>query len=259
MPLDLFDSLSGKRPKGVPPRGKVFVGYGDYVRQGQKFLDYFKTYGGLKPEHHVLDVGCGIGRMAYPMTRYLTEQGSYDGFDIVKDGIDWCNKNISVQYPNFRFLHIDLYNQLYNTQTRSSADNFRFPYPDESFNFVFLTSVFTHMMPSEVSHYFNEISRVMKPGGTCFASFFLLNDESEALLKQQPTHMNFPIDKGFYRLHSSRVNTANIAFKEEWVKDEVKKSGLAMNSIHYGGWCPRKEFLDYQDIIICSKSMNAPE
>ena len=38
---------------------------------------------GLKPEHRVLDIGCGVGRVALPLTRYLTS-GTYDGFDIVK-------------------------------------------------------------------------------------------------------------------------------------------------------------------------------
>ncbi len=253
LPIDTFDCITGKRPYGVPPRGKIFIGHGDYVKQGEKFLNYFQELGGLQPDYAVLDIGCGIGRMAVPLTRFLSEKGTYDGFDIVKSGIDWCNKHISNQYPNFLFLYTGLYNQLYNTSDKSDASNFNFPYENAKFDFVFLTSVFTHMMPAEVEHYINEIGRVMKPGATCLMSFFIVNCVSEDLMIKKPTHMNFPINKGFYRLHSAQVDTANVAYDEEWLLEKLENAGLKMKSIEYGQWCGRDIYLDYQDLVICSK------
>jgi len=253
LPIDTYEYLTGKRLQGVPPRGNIFIGHGDYLKQGEKFLTYFQELAGLKPDHSVLDVGCGIGRMAVPLTRFLNEKGSYNGFDIVKSGIDWCNKNISSQYPNFRFQYTGLYNQLYNTSDRADAGNFIFPYADGKFDFVFLTSVFTHMMPKEVEHYFHEISRVMKPGATCLMSFFIVNCESEDLMIKQPTHMNFPINKGFYRLHSSQVDTANVAYDEEWILEKLENAGLKMEIIKYGQWVGRSIYFDYQDLLICTK------
>jgi ubiquinone/menaquinone biosynthesis C-methylase UbiE len=255
LPIDTFDYITGKRPEGVPPRGKIFIGHGDYVKVGERYLTNFKEFCGLKPDHVVLDIGCGIGRMAVPLTHYLNEKGSYDGFDIVKSGIDWCNKHIATKYPNFRFQYTGLYNQLYNTSDKVDASNFIFPYPDAKFDFVFLTSVFTHMMPAEVEHYINEIGRVMKPGATCLISFFLVNCESEDLMIKKPTHMNFPVNKGFYRLHSTQVDTANVAYDEEWILDKLEKAGLKMDSIKYGQWCGRSTWFDYQDLLICSKQL----
>lgn len=255
LPLDVLESVSGKRPKGVPPRGMVFVGYGDYVKLGERYLRHFQTMAGLKPDHKVLDVGCGIGRMAYPLTGFLSEYGSYDGFDIVKSGIDWCNRHISREYPNFRFLHTSLYNQLYNTSTRIDAASFVFPYPDQAFDFVFLTSVFTHMLPEEVENYIRQIARVMKPGAACFISFFLINEESEELMKNSPNHMNFPIDKGFYRLHSGKVDTANVAYRESWIREKLEANGITIENSYYGQWCGRPVFTDYQDLVICRKTV----
>ncbi len=253
LPVDAFETISGKRPDGVPPRGKIFVGPGDYLKLGEKFLGYFKDLAALKPNHAVLDIGCGIGRMAVPLTRFLNNEGSYNGFDIVKSGIDWCKKNISNKFPNFRFYHTGLYNQLYNTSDRADAGKFLFPYSDETFDFVFLTSVFTHMMPNEVEHYLTEISRVMKPGSSCLMSLFIVNCESEDLMIKHPTHMNFPVNKGFYRLHSSQVDTANVAYDEEWLLEKLENSGLKLEAIKYGQWCGRSIYFDYQDLVICSK------
>jgi len=253
LPIDIIEKLSGNRPKGIPPRGMIFVGHGDYVKQGQKFLGYFRDYCGLQPNHKVLDIGCGIGRMAFPLTTYLSEEGSYDGFDIVKPGIDWCNKNISVNHPNFRFFYTGLYNKLYNTSTSDDAGSFKFPYPDNTFDFVFLTSVFTHMMPSEVENYIRQISRVMKPRATCLATFFLINPESEKSMKDHPSHMDFPVSRGFYRLHSLRVDTANVAYEETWVRNSFRDAGLSMKQPLYGQWSGRSEFTDYQDLVIVTK------
>jgi len=252
-PIDIYESLSGRRPYGVPPRGKIFTGPGDYIKLGEKFLIYFRDLCGLKPNHAVLDIGCGIGRMALPLIKYLDKTGSYDGFDIVKSGIDWCNKHIAVQHPNFRFQYTGLYNQLYNTSDKVDASKFVFPYADSQFDFVFLTSVFTHMMPLEVEHYINEIGRVMKPGASCLMSFFIINCESENLLITKPNHMNFPVNKGYYRLHNAKVDAANVAYDEEWLLDKLEKAGLKLETIKYGQWCGRLNYFDYQDLLICRK------
>jgi ubiquinone/menaquinone biosynthesis C-methylase UbiE len=252
LPFDTYEYILGKRPDCVPPRGKIFISYSDYVKQGEKFLGYFQELCGLQPNHAVLDVGCGIGRMAVPLTRFLDVRGTYDGFDIVKSGIDWCNKNISAKHPNFRFQYTGLYNQPYNTLDKVDASYLVFPYEDAKFDFVFLTSVFTHMMPAEVEHYINEISRVMKPGATSLMSFFIVNCVSEDLMIKKPTQMNFPINKGFYRLLSAQVDT-NVAYEEEWLLEKLENAGLKMESIQYGQWCGREHYFDYQDLLICSK------
>lgn len=253
LPVDTFDYVSGKRPGVVPPKGIISTGYSEYLKQGEKFLTYFKELAGLKPNHAVLDVGCEIGRMAVPLTRFLKDSGSYDGFDSAKSKIDWCNKHISIEYPNFRFSYTGLYNHTSNTSHKALAGNFIFPYPDEKFDFVFLTSIFTHLLPDEVAHYINEISRVMKHDATCLMSFYMVNCESEDLMIKKPTDMTFPFNKGFYRLTAAQVDNAKVAYDEEWLLEKLGNAGLKMKSIQYGQWCGRKYFLDYADLLICSK------
>ena len=146
LPADLYEGLSGRRDAMTPPRGLIYTGSGDFRAQGEKMRQYFVELAGLQPHHRVLDVGSGIGRIAAPLTDYLDEQGSYEGFDVVEVGVRWCEKAISRRFPNFRFKYVDLDNDLYRSGGGSAAD-FRFPYADEDFDFVVLTSVFTHMLP----------------------------------------------------------------------------------------------------------------
>ncbi len=252
-PIDTYECLTGKRPANTPPRGMVFVGYGDYIAVGKRFAAYFIKPGGLHPHHRVLDVGCGIGRMAVPLIDFLGNKGSYEGFDIVKKGIVWCNKHINTKHPNFRFTYVDLHNELYNANNSHKADNFIFPYKDAEFDFVFLTSVFTHMMPSDTEHYLGEISRVLKPGGKCLATFFLLNDESKSLLDNGSSFMTFDFAYGNYRLHSQKVKTANVAYEEHFILSLLAKYNMELKSSHYGQWSSRKEYFDYQDILVVQK------
>ena len=120
----------------------------------------------------MLAVGSGIGRKTFLLTDYLNHEGSYQGLDIVKTAIDWCTERITCKYPCFKFQLIDVFNQHYNPTGRYKASEYRFPFPDESFDFAVLCSVFTHMLAEDVEHYLCEVARVLKTGGRCPISFF---------------------------------------------------------------------------------------
>ncbi|MBK9248764.1 MAG: class I SAM-dependent methyltransferase [Ignavibacteria bacterium] len=250
-PLDFYNSLLQKKNIISPPIGKIYVGAGDFERQGLLFFEYFTTYGNLKPTHHVLDIGCGIGRMAIPLTSYITPPGSYHGFDIVKDGIDWCTDNISKHFPHFHFLHIDLHNDLY-TSKGSSAQNFVFPYLDDQFDFIFLTSVFTHLVPAEMEQYMREISRVLNHGGRCLATFFLFDDTfRNSTIKE----FSFPYNYGHYRLMDDKVQSANVAYEREYVESIITQNGLILDKFIEGSWGGKapQHVVSYQDMMIISK------
>src|SRR5205807_8842570 len=105
---------------------------------------------------HMLDVGSGTGRMARPLTRYL-KGGSYEGIDIVARSVQWCQRTYASRYPNFRFHFADIYNKVYNPDGKHKASEYRLPFETSSFDFFFLTSVFTHMLPQDMEHYLSEV------------------------------------------------------------------------------------------------------
>ncbi len=252
-PIDLVDSLLKKRPHLVPPRGRIFTGQGDFAGMGDNYLDLLVRLCGLQPNHYVLDVGCGIGRLARPLAGFLNIKGRYAGFDIVPDGIHWCNKHYR-QHPHFSFLHIPLKNDLYNLNTEAGAASFRFPYENEAFDLVVLLSVFTHMQPEEVENYLGEISRVLKPGGCCFSTSFLITERSENYLDQSAEPF-FPYRHADYFLHNPRVKNANIAYRYPFLRQMIAKAGLEVEAIREGWWAGRDKVdcPDFQDVVICRK------
>lgn len=95
----------------LPPEHLIFVGGDsqDFKQLGEKWLQTFISLGGLMPHESVLDVGSGVGRMAIPLAHYLQKEARYDGFEIVNEGVRWCQQQITTRFPNFRFQHADVY------------------------------------------------------------------------------------------------------------------------------------------------------
>jgi SAM-dependent methyltransferase len=247
-PLDLFDFFAGKRDPLVPPRGLWFVGGGHF--QANQFRGSFIALGDLKPHHRVLDVGCGIGKQAVPLTQYLNPQGSYEGFDIVEEGVEWCQREISSRFPNFTFRHANIFNKHYNPHGDVLPEQWKFPYADAEFDFVFLISVFTHMLPDAVHNYISEISRVLKPGGKAFISFFLLNESSTKLMAEGASSIPLAHNFGDYSVLDPEFPETTVGISENFVTQCYDRNGLSVSSIHYGSWCGRPDSQFYQDVIV---------
>ena len=252
LPQDIWSNLSGKNEL-MPPKGLIFTGSGDFIKLGNKLVNSLKVHCKLQPNHAVLDIGSGIGRVAIPLTKYLNAEGKYEGFDVIKTGIDWCQKNITPNHPNFQFRYVPLKNDLYRESGNDAAD-FVFPYHDNSFDCVVLTSVFTHMLPEEVENYLSEIQRVLKTGGKCFVTFFILNEHSKDFISKN-THFHFPFNKGHYSLMDEKVKGANVAFEEEYLDRVFFEKNLKVHAKHFGYWAGREKenSVDFQDVIILEK------
>lgn len=256
LPGDVIGSLIERRNELMPPRHlrHIIGGDGrDFETLGEEFFQYFVDLGKLKPSDNVLDVGCGIGRMALPLTRYLND-GRYEGFDIIASGINWCRRNITARYPQFRFHYADIYNKRYNPRGKGKASEYQFPYQGGFFDFVFLTSVFTHMLPQDVENYLSEIARVMKADGRCLITVFLLNQESIELNNAKMSSQDFRYSFGNYRSTNERTPETAIAYDEGFFQELYSKPGLTIEDpVYYGSWCGRKNALGYQDIVLMRK------
>ena len=124
---------------------------GDFDYMGRVEVAALKRYG-LESHHRLIDVGCGSGRLAIPLSAYLN--GRYSGFDIVDDLI--IHARNAVQRPDWRF---------------DKVDHIGIPEPDGCADMVCFFSVLTHLLHEQSYWYLEEAKRVTKPGGTIVVSF----------------------------------------------------------------------------------------
>lgn len=252
-PADLLTTVSGRRKKLVPPKGLTFTGAGDFIEIGNRFAEKITEECALAADGKLLDIGCGIGRIARPFTFYLNDKGSYQGFDIVPEGVNWCKRHYR-NYPNFHFDHVPLRNDLYNLSTNIAASEFTFPYNSQTFDAACAISVFTHMQPNDVARYFAETARVLKSGGSCLATFFIITDER---LKNNGPHIQqfFPHDHGGFYLHDNRVKDANIAYRLDAIETMAREAGLIISNFITGWWIDKikENRFDFQDVVVLKK------
>jgi len=248
--------LTGKSDPELPPLRLRFVGGGDFRQTGNDLVDVLTGAGGLRRGDRVLDIGCGIGRLAIPLTAYLNQSATYDGFDVVRRGIRWCRRNITPRHPNFRFHQVDVSSSEYRARG-AAAVHFRFPFADGAFDFVFATSVFTHLVADEIRRYVDESARVLVAGGRFLATFFLINEVSVATMSAR-TIYHFPHVRGSMRLLDGANPAAGVAIEQEVLLKFLTGAGLAVERIAYGQWSGRSDFLTFQDVVVCVKRPAKP-
>lgn len=149
----------------------------EYLEVGRTMKEDILLYTKVRPTMNVLDVGCGSGRTARHFVDYIRQPGRYVGMDIMKPFVDWCETHIASANPAFSFYHQDIYNGFYNPEGEQKASEYVFPFEDETFDLIILTSVFTHLLPEDALNYLKEIRRLLKPDGRCFSTWLLLGHD----------------------------------------------------------------------------------
>lgn len=146
-----------------PPRLRLHVGARDsaanFWNQGRDSSARVMEVFGERPPGLVLDWGCGSGRTLYWLYARQAWRKAYRGCDVDAEAIRWLKKThgfkaVSVCQPEPPL-----------------------PYEDSTFMGLFSFSVLTHITPERHRAWYEELHRVLAPGGRAYVT---VNGDSRA-------------------------------------------------------------------------------
>ena len=232
-----------------PPSFMDYSG-GGFVPIGNRLVQLMVTRAGLADGMVVVDIGCGIGRMAVAMSKRLRDIG-YVGFDVVNYGILWCRKRFSA-LPGYRFVHANIFNTFYNPRGSEAGSSYRFPVSDSTADFVCATSVFTHMPASEVTHYLGEASRCMKRGAKAYFTAFILDRESRGQIGANLTLLTFRHERQGAYVEAPDEPDLAVAYDRSAFEAMAARSDLEVVAFYPGNW-RQLPYEDFQDAYVLAK------
>lgn len=115
----------------------------------QWLKDHFSNYIDLK-DKHILDWGCGPGRVIRHMPKIIGNNCTFYGTDYNESSIKWCKANLDNIHFNKNSIEATL------------------PYADNSIDVIYGISIFTHLSEQMHFNWYNELFRVLKPEGIMF-------------------------------------------------------------------------------------------
>jgi SAM-dependent methyltransferase len=229
------------------------IGLGEFVQVGEEIVDLLRREAGLRPDDTVLDLGCGLARVAIPLQRILTG-GTYEGFDIVPDIVHWNEVNVTGVSPHFRFRCIEAGSTSYHPSGGPPAEAVTFPYPEGHFTLAVATSLFSHLLAAAAVRYFEETARVLAPGGRAFFTFFLLDELAREKVRGGTTTPRFSHRWEHGLLGDPERPEDAVAYDAAWVLSQLRRAGLEPRMpVRWGTWSGRPGALSYQDIVIVDK------
>lgn len=247
-----LDSLPRPVSLPLPPADLHEVGDGDFEGIGWEFIGHLVQWAGLRDDARLLDIGCGTGRLARPLSACLGPAGRYVGFDVSHRAIAWCQQEIAARDPRFSFQHADIQHPLYNPAGAVKMADFRVPAADGTIDIAVAMSIFTHLPPLAVMRYLAEVRRCLASGGRFLCTAFLLDGDSRALIAAGKAHLPFAADvlnhwQEAYPEHPG----AAVALDRAWFEQAAIGSGLRLLPAPAPGtWCGRDNGGSFQDVLI---------
>lgn len=214
--------------------------------QNFKELLYFTD---ITASQKVLDYGCGLARLAIPMSGYLdSHEGSYCGVDTDKSCIE-RNRRVFGHLPNFKFHHVDIYSKMYNRKGQGYQVLLKKDFGGP-FDLAFLFSVFTHVLPEDCDFLLSFLSSQLSRPGQIFTSWFLLNDATQEAIDSGKAHRKFVTSYGNARIDNPKVPEGAVAYYENDVLERFARAGFSDVEIQYGKWRGNIDSWVWQDIIV---------
>jgi SAM-dependent methyltransferase len=247
----------------VPPRDLWLdpgASISHYYRWVWEYLAYLQLLCDLRRESAVLELGCSHGRTAHGLLQYLRHPGFYRGLDVDGPRLREARERIGRGHPNFEFILADVYNRHYHPAGRQPAASYVFPFADATFDVIYAASLFTHLLPEELDNYLRESGRVLKPGGRCLFSLFLLDvyrGPGTAISPLYEFDHPLPGHAGV-AVRDPLVPDHVIAYRREGVEERARAAGLRLLRVVPGLWSNTPGWaVNEQDMVLLGKAGTA--
>jgi len=183
-----------------------------WARIGRMQFDYLTGHG-LKPEHRMLDIGCGNLRAGRLFIDYL-EPGHYYGIDISPDILLAAQDTLVREGLQDKLPHLALANDL----------TFSF-LPDHHFDVVHAHSVFSHSPLHVIEECFAHVGRILAPGGFFDFTFDRTEGEEHHVLRED-----------FYYRTTTLTDLAaryglSARFMDDWEKLPHRQSKMRLTAV----------------------------
>jgi SAM-dependent methyltransferase len=208
--------------------------------------------GQINDASRVIDIGSGCGRLALPFS-HVIKTGAYFGTDVFDEGINWCNEHITSRNSSFKFILQTVENNYYFGGATKPSETLSLGFAEgASVDFVFATSVFTHLVEQDARRYLDEIARCLKPGGIAYVTCFIIDQHFSQFVARTGMHsaVNL-VSAGHYQAYSGQDFFAGYEMAR-W-RDLVANAGLEISGFDPGTWSEKLGALNFQDSFILTK------
>ena len=216
----------------------------------ESHFSVYHRFAPIRPEHNVVEIGCGVGRDAIPLTEILRPGSFYLGVDVLRESIDWCRENITDRHPNFHFVHYDIFSQGYNPRGAMRTRDITLPVADGSVDRFILQSVFTHLFEEDITHYMREFARCLRPEGLVVATCFIQDEETLDLAEKHSRYKFRYEHAANFRINDPGCPERAVSFSPAGLDRMLGASGLELSvPLERGAWSGRKA-RHFQDLMI---------
>ena len=164
-------------------------------------IDMLKSTIGIDPSDVILEIGCGIGRVGLPLS---------------KECLHWVGSDISsgmLKHAAARLASRP------NTTLVELASVGLLELPADSFDVVYCTIVFMHLLEWDRFRYVEEAFRVLRPGGRCYVDNFTVDTETgwkifmdsyAYLIDRRPAHISMSSSREELRTYLVRAGFEDV-------------------------------------------------
>ncbi len=208
----------------VGVHNRLFANQVVYLRRGIGFWFWAFSEQLCGLDSDIVEIGCGCGRRPHHLRDFkfqdLRYTGRYLGIDVDREMLDWCRAHFDA--PRFEFVQSTHASEVYRNDQAGAAP-FRIPRADASVDFVFGTSVLTHVLEDGLVNYLDEAARILRPGRFLAMSCFC-TDYPPSTYGGRHT---FPHQIGAAWVESRAVPEAVVAYPEAFLLDQSRRAGFA--------------------------------